>query len=163
MEMLSDSDYGGDPDTRISVTGYCLYILGALVLWKSKAQTGITLSSSEAEYVAMSEAAKEIQFVTQLLQSLGIKVKTPIIVRVDNIGAIFMGENINTSQKTKHVDIRYKFVNEFVMDKFIKIIFVKTAENKADIFTKNVTGELHKKHTRDMIGEVKERKLRQME
>ncbi len=65
-----------------------------------------------------------------------MKVKTPIIVRIDNVGEIFMTENVAVSQRTKHIDVRYRFVQEFVMDEFLKIIFVRTAENQADIFTK---------------------------
>ena len=95
--MYTDSDYAGDKSTRISVTGYILFFMGVPIIWKSKSQRSITLSSLEAEYVALSEAAKEIKFVYQLLLSIGIKVKLPIIVRVDNIRAIFMSENTSTS------------------------------------------------------------------
>jgi hypothetical protein len=144
--MYADSDFGGDKDNRISVTGYILYVLGVAVVWKSKAQRSVTLSSSEAEYVALSEAAKEIKFVVLILLSMGIRVKLPVIVRVDNVGAIFMTENTATTGRTKHVDIRYRFVNEYVEDKFIEIIFVRTEDNDADVFTKNVSGETYDRH-----------------
>ena len=78
------------------------------------------------KYVALSKAAKEIKFVYQFLIGMGMKVKLPIVVRVDNLGAIFKSENVLVSQKTKHIDIRYRFVQEFVFDRFIKVIFVKT-------------------------------------
>ena len=115
-------------------------------------------SSSEAEYIALSEAAKEVKFVYQLLQSMGVQVKLPIVIRVDNIGAIFMSENVAVSQRTKHVDVRYRFVQEFVFDNFIKVIFVRANDNDADIFTKNISGELHDRHAKKMIiqkGQVK--------
>ena len=115
--------------------------------WKSKSQRSVTLSSSEAEYVALSEAAKEIKFVYQLLQSIGIEIELPIIVRVDNVRAIFVSENTSTSGRTKHVDIRYRYVNEMVLNGFLKIQFVKTEENVADIFTKNVSSETYRKLT----------------
>jgi len=57
-----------------------------------------------------------------------------------------MAENIAISQRTKHIDIRFKFVNKYVKDGFVEIIFVGTKENRADIFTKNLNGELHDKH-----------------
>ena len=97
------------------------------------------LSSSEAEYVALSEVAKEIKFIYQLLQSISIEIELPITVRVNNIGAIFMSENTSTSGRTKHLDVRYRYINEMVLDGFLKIQFVKTEENVADVFTKNVT------------------------
>ena len=81
-----------------------------------------------------------------------MNVETPIVVRVDNVGAIFMAENVSVSQRTKHIDVRYRFVQEFVMDGFLKIIFVRTADNDADIFTKNLIGDLHEKHRDKMVG-----------
>ena len=115
--------------------------------WKSKSQKSVTLSYSEAEYMALSESAKEIKFIYQLLQSIEIEIKLPITVRVDNVGAIFMSKNTLTSGQTKHVDVRYRYVNEMVLDGFLKIQFVKTEENVAKTFTKNVSSEMYKKLT----------------
>ena len=84
---------------------------------------------------------------------MGMKVKLPIVVRVDNLGAIFMSENVSVSQKTKHIDIRYRFVQEFVFDRFIKVIFVKTEDNDSDIFTKNLGGDSFERHSKKMIVE----------
>ena len=148
---FSDSDFGGDKETRISIAGFILYLMGVPISWRSKGMKSVTLSSSEAEYVALSEAAREIKFVYQLLTGMGMKVKLPITVRVDNLGAIFMSENVSVSQRTKHVDIRYRFVQEFVFDKFLKVIFVKTENNDSDIFTKNLGGDLYDHHSRKMI------------
>ena len=103
-----DSDYAGDPDSRKSVSGYILYMRGVPICWRSKAQKTITLSSAEAEWIALSEATKEIMFVLQLFQEMKIKVELPIVVNVDNIGAIFMSKNINTSSRSKHIDVRTK-------------------------------------------------------
>ena len=75
------------------------------VSWMSKSQKSVTLSSSKAKYVALSETAKEIRFLYQHLKENEIKVEQPIVVKVDNIGAIFMAENILVSPQTKHVDI----------------------------------------------------------
>ena len=149
---FSDSDYAGDSETRISVAGFILYLLGVPISWKSKGQKGVTLSSSEAELVALSEAAKEVKFVFQVLQSMGVKVNLPIVVRVDNIGAIFIGTNVTVSQRSKHIDVRYHFVREYVQDGFIRIIFVRTKDNDADIFTKNLSGELHDRHATKIVG-----------
>ncbi len=124
--MFCDSNYAGDADTRISVTGYCLFLMGVPVSWKSHSQKSVTLSLSEAKFVALSEAVKEVKFVVQVLQSIGIEVELPVVVRVDNVGAIFIAENVTTSQRTKHIDVRYHYVREFVEDGFVKIIFVRT-------------------------------------
>ena len=153
LTMYTDSDYGGDKETRISVTGYILFFMGVPIIWKSKSQRSITLSSSEAEYVALSEAAKDIKFAYQLLKSIGIEVTLPITVRVDNVGAIFMSENTSTSGRTKHVDIRYRYVNEMVLDGFLRIVFVKTKDNVADVFTKNVTSEVYRTLVQHFLSE----------
>ena len=97
--------------------------MGVPLMWKSKSQKSVTLSSSEAEYVALSEAAKEIKFIYQLLQSIGVVIELPITEKVDNISAIFMSENTLTSGRTKHVDVRYQYVNEMVLDVEINCAF----------------------------------------
>ena len=76
--------------------------------------------------------------------SIGIQIELPIVVRADNVGAIFMSENTSTSSRTKHIDIRYRFMNKMVIDGFLKIVFVKTNKNVAEIFTKNVTSETYR-------------------
>jgi hypothetical protein len=151
MVMFVDSDHAGDKENRISVTGFILYLMNVPIVWRSKAQKSVTLSSSEAEYFALSEAAKEIKFVYMILQSMGIQIKTPIKVRVDNVGAIYMSGMNTTSNRTKHIDIRYHFVREYVEDKFIDIVYVRTKENDADIFTKNVDGTTYEEHAYKFI------------
>jgi hypothetical protein len=80
MVSYSDIDWAGDPDSQISVTGFVIYLLCAPICWRSKEQKGVTLSSSEAEYVAMSEAVKEIRFIYYLLSGMGVQIKLPIVV-----------------------------------------------------------------------------------
>ena len=72
-------------------------------------------------------------------------------VRVDNVGAIFLAENATTSQRTRHIDIRYKWVSEFIENGEIEVIFVKTLENDADIFTKNVSSSVNDRHVERMM------------
>jgi hypothetical protein len=107
---VCDSDCDGDSETRISVTGFILYLMNAPVCWWSKSQEGVTLSSSEAEYVAISETVKEVKFIYYLLRDIGIEVELPIIVKTDNVGAIFMAQNSSSDVRTRHVDTRYYFV-----------------------------------------------------
>ena len=144
--LYSDSDWAGDKETRISVTGFCIFVQGCPISWKSKGQKTVTLSSSEAELMALSEATKELRFIYEIMKDMGVKVKLPIICRVDNIGAIFIAENASATPKSKHIDTRAKFVTQFISDGFLKVLFVKTTENASDIFTKNVNGETLEKH-----------------
>jgi hypothetical protein len=151
LEGISDSSFGEDKDTRISVFGYVVYFCGAPVATKSKLGRSVTLSSTEAEHYAISEVAKEVLFIKQLLDTIGIEVKLPIIVRVDNVGAIFLGNNFSVGQRTKHIDIRAHFVREYIEDDILKLVFIRSEDNDADIFTKNTTEELFNKHSIKMV------------
>ena len=132
--------------------------MGVAIAWKARAQRGVTLSSTEAEYVAISEVCREILFVAQILEFLNVKVKRPIVVRVDNVGAIYMANNQTTSQRTKHVDVRYHFVREYIEDGMVQIVFVKSKDNDADIFTKNLDGETYWRHANKFLSDPNNRK-----
>ena len=121
-------------------------MLGEPVSWSSTSQ-----KSLEVEYIALSEAVNEVMFMAQLLESMQIAVKYPVMVRVNNVGALFMATIIMTTSHTKHVDIPYKYVNVYVEDGIVKIIFAKSADNDSDILTKNLSAELHEKHARMMV------------
>jgi hypothetical protein len=153
LRVFCDSDWAGDSETRISITGFILYLMNVPVCWRSKAQKGVTLSSTEAEYVAMSEAVKEIKFIYYLLRDIGIEVDLPILVKTDNVGAMFMAQNASSGVRTRHVDTRYHFVRENLEDGMIKIEFVKSVDNESDIFTKNVTQEIYEKHVEKFLEE----------
>ena len=103
-------DFAGDADTRRSVSGYVIYFMGCPVAWKSKGQENVTLLSTEAEYVAISEISSEMLFLKGMLEFLGLKVSYPIHVLADNIGAIYLTKTATGSNRTKHVDTRYHFV-----------------------------------------------------
>jgi hypothetical protein len=114
----------------------------------------VSLSSSEAEYYSLSEAAKEIKFIVQTLITMGLKVTLPVVVRVDNIGAIFMAENISATSRSKHADLRFHFVKQYVDEDFISIVFVKSADNKSDILTKNTSRDVHERHACALVGKA---------
>ena len=119
----------------------------------------MTLSSTESEYHALSELCSEIIFVKQILEFVQVEVEYPIIVRVDNVGAMFLANNPVLRQRTKHISVRQHFIHEFVEDGIIKVIFVKSRNNDADIFTKNLSRELFEKHKNRIInGENNEEK-----
>ena len=155
----SDADYAGDKDTRRSISGLVIYLCGIPIAWKSNGQKAVTLSSTESEYHALSELCSEIIFVKQILEFVQVEVEYPIIVRVDNVGAMFLANNPVLSQRTKHISVRQHFIREFVEDGIIKVIFVKSRNNDADIFTKNLSRELFEKHKNRIInGENNEEK-----
>jgi hypothetical protein len=151
IEGYCDSNYVGDKDTRRSVTGYAIYLNGCLIAWKSKSQRSVTLSSLEAEYVSILEIAKDFLFVKQNLEFANITICYPIIVHVNNIGAIYKAKNGSSSNQTKHINIFYHFVRELIKEGVMKIEFVKLENNNSDIFTKNLGQELFKKHSKKIM------------
>lgn len=135
MNTYVDSDCGGDRDTRSSVSGWAIFVNEALVGWGSRGPKGVTCSSTESEYVGLSEIFKPILLIKQVLEFLGVKVKFPIIINVDNVGAIYLANN-SDGRRTKHVDIRYHFVREYIEDGIVKVVFVKSKDNIADPYKK---------------------------
>jgi hypothetical protein len=124
LQSLSDSEYEKDRETRHSVFGYVVYFCGSPIAWKSKAMRSVTLSTTEAEYVAISEIAKELLFAKQVLELASIKIKLPMENQVDNDGAIYTTQNYTTSQNTKHVDICYHFIRELIENEALQVKFV---------------------------------------
>ena len=110
LKGLCDSDWGQDKETRKSITGFIIYLNEVAISWRSKAQGAVALSSTEAEYYALSEAVAEIKFIAQLLKFLDIEIEFPIIVHIDNIGAIYLSRNATSGNRTKHIDTCIHFV-----------------------------------------------------
>ena len=151
LKALSDNDFASDKETRISVFGYTIYFCGIPIAWRSKGMKSVVLSTTEVEYMALSEVVKELKFIVQLLQTMNIEVELPITVHVYNVGAIWLSNNRTTSDKTKHIDIRTSFVKEYQEDGKIVIKFVKSEENEADIFTKNTTNTIFQNHQKKLV------------
>ena len=70
-----------------------------------------------------------------------------MVVRIDNVGTIFMAENISSSDRTIHIDVRLKFVNEFIKEGEITVMFVKSEKHDSDVFTKNTKSDVNEKLT----------------
>ena len=154
LKAFSDSDWAGAQDDRRSITGYCIYLNGCLISWKSRGQKHVTLSSTEAEYVAVSEVCTDIMFIKMMMEFLQLEMKKPVIVHCDNVGAIFLGNNAKLSARTKHIDVKYHFIREHVVDGTVEIIFIPSEENDADIFTKNVGQEAYEKHSKKFMKDL---------
>jgi hypothetical protein len=148
-----DSDCSGDRDTRLSVTGFIICLLGAPIAWKSRAQRSVSSSSTEAEHRAISEARAEIMCIKQVLEFLGQKVKLPAIVHVGDVGAICLANNATTTGRMKHVDVRCHCVRERIEDGVAKIVFVKSEGNRSDICTKNTSQGVCEEHAREHVKE----------
>jgi hypothetical protein len=133
---VSDSDWGSDVDKRRSTTGFVFKLAGGPISWASKVQPTVALSSTEAEYMAACSAAQEAIWIRLLLKEMGFEQKEPTILNEDNQGCIRLSANDNSHQRTKHIDIKHHFVRERVKSGEIKLEYVNTKENLADMQTK---------------------------
>ena len=133
----TDSDWASDPYTRRSQTGFFLKLANGIFSWQSRAQKTIALSSTEAEYMAMSDCSRQVVWVRNLLAELGYNVKH-IPLSGDNQGSIFIGSNPVTESRSKHIDIRYHYIREVYDKGIVDIFYIDGNDNPADIFTKNL-------------------------
>ena len=107
-----------------------------MIDWKSRRQKCVTKASTYAEYIPLSEAVSELNYIRKLVQVFGIVSNEPIKVYEDNSGAINIANFGNFTKNSKHIEIYYHYVHENVIDKLIEIIKINTNDNVADIFTK---------------------------
>jgi len=142
----SDSDWANDKDNTKSIMAFILLLNGIPILWRSKQASIVVLSTAEAEHIALRELAKEILFVVQILHSLGISVQTPVTVHVDNMGAIFMVENATSNQRTRHIDVKHRFLIDLTEEGFLDVVFTNSANNTPDGLGKNVSKEVCQHH-----------------
>ena len=133
-----DSDYAGDLDKRRSTTGYVFTFAGGPISWKSTLQSTVALSTTEAEYMAITEAVKEAIWLQGLLENLGLA-QEHINVYYDNQSAIHLTKNQVYHARTKHIDVRFHFVREIIDKGNILLHKIKTADNPANMLTKVVT------------------------
>ena len=165
LKALSDSDFASDKERRISIFGCINYFGGIPIAWRSKGMKSVVLSTTEAEYMALSEVVKELNFIVQLLQTMNVEVEFHITVHVDNMGAIWLSNNRTTSDRTKHIYIRTSFVKEYQEDGKIIIKFVKSEDNEADIFTKLTTNVIFQNHQKKLVwdkGEVNKERSQEL-
>ena len=110
LKIFVDAEFAGDQDNRRSIMGRIIYFNEAPIGWNSKAMNSVTLSSTEAEYISMLEGLKDIKFIFMCLKYLKMKVNLPMLVLINNIGAIEMLDLKTGKCRTKHVYTRYHWI-----------------------------------------------------
>ena len=130
-----DSSWADDLSTRKSTLGFCFSLGRGMVSWKAKLSSCQALSSAEAEYYAACEAVKEGQWLTGLLEELGVKV-SPYTLKCDSQSAIAIIKNPIINARSKHIELKYHFIRDHVEAKELILHYVPTEDNWADCFTK---------------------------
>jgi hypothetical protein len=136
----SDSDWANCPDTRRSVGGFTFSLGSGVVSWSARKQKTVAVSSCEAEYVAAFNAAKENSWLRTLLQNIGHPHSGPTTIHCDNNAAICLSEDPLLHDRVKHIDIKFHFLRERFHSGELKLKYIPTKDNIADIFTKPLEG-----------------------
>jgi hypothetical protein len=141
-----DAAYANADDYH-STSGYIFLASSGAITWGSRKQTIITLSSTEAEYVALSEAARETKWLAALYAELGYQPRGPITILGDNNRSIAMATNPQFHKWLKHIAIRYHWIREQISQNILQIHQCCDPQQTADILTKALTPDKHNRHT----------------
>ena len=135
-----------DSTNRRSTSGYLFKLFGSPISWSSKVQRTIALSTTEAEFMATTEAAKECLWIISVATQLGWGIQRPIKLFGDNQGANALTRNPEYHQRTKHIDVRHRFITSLVDDGTISVVYIPSAYILADMFTKPLPKTHHELH-----------------
>ena len=142
INVEADSDWAGDRTDRKSQTGVLVTLNGGVLNYFSSKQATVSLSSTEAEYIAAAEACKEGLYFRNLINELK-PVQLPIHLHVDNLGAGFIAQNSVNNNRTKHIDIKWHMIRDWIAKKVFELFYIKSCDNRADLLTKALAGPAH--------------------
>lgn len=153
LVAYSDSDYAGDHDNRRSTSGYVCFLSGAAIAWSSKRQPIVTLSTTEAEFVAATACACQVLWLRRIFEHIGLAQKEGTVINCDNMSTIKLSKNPVMHQRSKHIDVRYFFLRDLVNDGVIELKYCNTLAQVADIMTKPLKVDQFEK-LRGMLGMI---------
>ncbi|KAG7188020.1 hypothetical protein KM043_015766 [Ampulex compressa] len=136
LEGFIDSDWGNCTDDRRSYSGHVFVLSCSPIFWDARKQRTVILSSTEAEYMVLTEGAKESIYWTAFLKEF--KDLTDIVLFSDNFGALRLADNPVFHARSKHIAIRHHFIREALKDNRLRVEHVSTNDNVADMLTKSI-------------------------
>jgi hypothetical protein len=149
----SDSDYAKDTQTRQSVSWYVVYLEDAPTMHRSPTQKTVALSSCKAELNAAVLCAQDMMYQKNTLESIRLKVELPMILEMDNKGAVDLVNSFSVGGHLQHINVKQYFLQELKEAKVLVVKWIPGSKNEADIFTKNLDGPLFKRHAELLLGE----------
>jgi hypothetical protein len=152
LEAFADASFANDSTTGRSTTGFVLMLSGAAVAWRSKLQSCVAQSTTEAEYVALALAAAEVYWVRQLLAFLNNEQTTATPIYEDNSAALQLASNPVVQQRTRTINVKYHYLRALVGQKVVDVLAVRTGAQRADILTKALPRTTHKEHAAFLLG-----------
>lgn len=139
LKAFSDSDWAGCVDSCRSIIGFSVYLGSSLISWRSKKQTIVSKSSFEAEYRTLASTTCELQWITYLLEDLGVPFVRLALLYCNNQSALQIASNQVFHERTKHIEIDCHIVRDKVYAGFLKLLLVASSLQLADIYTKVMT------------------------
>jgi hypothetical protein len=150
VSAYTDADWANNKQDRKSVTGWVVKVNGDTISWCSKKQQNVARSTCEAELYAEAAGAQEVMWVRHLLEELELPVQPQSALYGDNQGTLLISENGVITPRTKHVDVQYHFVTDLIASDELRVQWVTTQRQQADLFTKALAKPTFIKH-RDCI------------
>lgn len=141
----TDTDWAGCVNTRRSTSGYVFFMGGAPVCWSSKRQSVVALSSTEAEYIALTRSSQQAMWMKYWLDEVDLPEDLPFTLFCDNLGAISLTETTKAHGLSKHLQIRFHYIRGRVEAEEILVQSISSQDNVADIFTKSLPKSTHQK------------------
>ena len=149
-----DSDYAGDTTYRKSVTGIALRMAGGTILYCTKFQEVVAMSSTEAEFIAAAEAGKQILYIRSILEEISVPQHEATTLYEDNQGALLMANAQKPTKRTKHMDTRHFALQDWVNRDLLTLKHITTQDNYADAMTKALSTTLFYRHMDFIQGRV---------
>jgi hypothetical protein len=143
----SDVDYVKDVDTRRSIVGWTVFLCGSPVSTKSKMLLAVSLLVTEAELFAGCNCIQYMLFAMHILESMGLKVKKPMVLQMGNKGAINLVNSWSSTGRTRHVCTKINFLRELKEQLLLVYEWLSGKKNSSDLFMKNLGGAAFKEHT----------------
>jgi hypothetical protein len=137
LRAYSDADYDSDPTYHKSVTSFRIFLGDSLISWKSKKQSIVSQSSTEAEYRDMASTTKEIVWLRWLLADMGVFLSHPTPMYCDNQSSIQIAHNSVFHEQTKHIEIDCHLTRHHLKHDTITLPYVSSSLQIADFFTKS--------------------------
>ena len=149
-----DADFANQLSNRRSTTGRVIMLYGAAVIWSSRQQRTVAMSTSEAEYYALGDVGRDIVWVRRLLSDLGSPLTRPTPAREDNRSAMKWATDAASWSKTRHIDVQYHKVREWISAGAMRVEHCPTSAQIADICTKALPADTHRRLKMDILGEA---------
>ena len=145
--------HDGNRSYNVTIMGGVLYVC-RVVCYKTKYQETIALSSTEAEFVALCDAGKVVLYARSILNDLHVPQDNATVIFEDNRGALLMAQQRQPTKRTRHMEVKYFVVSDWVEKDLIVVTTIPTAENVSDAFTKQTPRNLFYRHYDRFMGRV---------